>query len=60
MGRARGIGAEGEDQAHGFLPEPPVLSSGCSSKGLWCLGIPSGNQQKPSKREVRRELSRRE
>ena len=24
MGRARGIGAEGEDQAHGFLPEPPV------------------------------------
>ena len=36
------------------------LSSGCSSKGLWCLGIPSGNQQEPSRREVRRELSRRE
>ena len=36
------------------------LSSGCSTKSLWCLGIPSGNQQKPSRREVRRELSRRE
>ena len=34
------------------------LSSGCSTKSLWCLGIPSGNQQKPSRREVRRELSR--
>ena len=27
------------------------LSSGCSTKSLWCLGIPSGNQQKPSRRE---------
>ncbi len=27
-----------------------LLSSGCSSISIWCLGIPPGNQQEPSRR----------